>query len=412
MNIQIKSWHECKSLLPYHDTGIEPCISSSVYGLGFCGAIPEYNAERCVILSSRLPRKLPADSQCLISLREAVEFAHSSGLTLVSSTGTLGWEYTTWYAARMDVPIWLVLPPIPLDRFPEACEQYIVSYKLNRDRTSFLLPLTEEKLKKRECQFVRDMVTVLISHHRLVVYIRPNGNWMHILENCTAIDNRFIAQRPKRYVEPWRRDKGWMAAAADQDWNGFLFHWTRGTYGPWPGEAPADYFEALTTIKSGNPRDGLSTLAFIAASGIIRGEGRMIRGGTPMVSFTNLKPDEIISLIEYRAGLGRWNFEPYGIAISSSTLRKLGARRVIYGDKNMYDRLSPQEQPYYQYIGSTDDEEKQERWKGEEEYRLTGDLDLMSIKEDVILITPTMSEAEALQSSLPYRVCSLERGRI
>ena len=111
-----------------------------------------------------------------------------------------------------------------------------------------------------------------------------------------------------------------------------------------------------------------------------------------------------------RSSLGRWNYEPYGIAVSRSVLQRLGAREVIYGDKHLFEQLSPEEKPYYQFKGMDNtDEQLPAGWESEAEWRLAGDLDLMSIKDDVIIITPFESEAETLQELLPYRIHSLER---
>ncbi len=49
-------------------------------------------------------------------------------------------------------------------------------------------------------------------------------------------------------------------------------------------------------------------------------------------------------------------------------------------------------------------------WRRESEWRIVGDVDPLSMKEDVILITPTQEEAEGLRERLPYRVRSLETG--
>jgi hypothetical protein len=410
-NIVVRSWGECASFVVYPELDLRSNVRTMPWGMAFAGMTPDVKVERCLIPMSRSPRKLPAEDPWLAAVRDAVGYAADKGWTVVSSYGTIGWEYASWYAARRNLPLWIVLPAKPIDDFAGECENLIDRFALNPILTAFMMPLFKGKISKDGSQIMRDILTAMISHHRLPIYVRPKGNWMLILGGTNKYDSRFLSYRPKTYIEAWRKDDSWIRNASDRNWGDMLIHWTKGAYGPWTGEVEADYFEALTLSEFGNPRDGLATLAFIALSGILRGAGRMIREGEPVISFTELKPTELLNKIEYKSYLKRWNYEPYGIAISGETLKRLGAKKVIYGSKELYEQLTPEQRPYYQYNGKLETEnETFTGWESESEWRLVGDLDLTSIMEEITLITPFEYEAAALRESMPYRVCSLERG--
>jgi len=413
VNIEIRSWSECASFMAYPELDLKSIAKTMPWGMAFAGMTPETSNERCLIPVSRSPRKLPAEDPWLAAVRNAVGYAADNGWAIVSSYGTIGWEYTSWYAARRNLPLWMMLPAKPVDKFSAECESLIERFALNLPLTTFVMPLIDGRMRKSESQVMRDMLTAMLSRHRLPVYVRPRGNWMSILGGTRSFDNRFLVTRPKTYIEAWRKDDSWIRNVSDRNWGDMLIHWTKGAYGPWTGEVEADYFEAITLSEFGNPRDGLATLAFIALSGILRGAGRMIREGEPVISFTELNPKELLNKIEYKSYLKRWNYEPYGIAISAETLKRLGAKKVIYGSKELYEQLTPEQKPYYQFNGKPETEnETFSGWESESEWRLTGDLDLMSIMKEITLITPFEYEAAALRESMPYAVCSLERGNV
>jgi len=420
MNSVILPWKECSPSFANPDFEIESHLSEMIGGMVSAGMTLRADCERCLILMSRLPRKVSAEEPWLDSVRHAVTFVVENNWTVISSAGSLGWDYISWYAGRLGANVWIVLPPMTASEFTEECERLLIRLRLNKDRTSFLMPLIDSKLKKADRLGIRDQLCLSFSNHRLPVYLRRNGNLESLIERVKAVDSRFQVDSAGDCIESWRRDSSWMAETENMQWEGYLIHWTRGTYGAWKGEIEADYFDTLTSAHSGNPRDGFATLDHITGTGILRGEGRMIRDGVPVISFSSLSPVEAIKKIEFRATLRRWSFEPYGIALPRETLERFGTKRVIYGDKELFNRLSPEDRPFYQYQGSDESVDKPIRagnmkttaknWRKEDEWRIVGDIDLMSLKDEVLLITPTEEEAERMRKLQPYKVCSLERG--
>ncbi len=270
------------------------------------------------------------------------------------------------------------------------------------------MPVSKEKLTKHERYRLRDLMCHHISDLCYPVAVRPGGFWDRITTGSTVTDDRFRAPYPGKQREEWHDSN--FVLEKNNTRSEYLFHWTRGVYGPWRGQITADFFEDLTNAKKGNPHNGLRTMLHIVQSGVLRGEGRMIKTGEPVISLTALSPYASLKQIKYRPALGRWNFEPYGIAIKRTTLVALGAKPVIYGSREEYSELSESDKPYFQFEGSRKSADKSANWRAENEWRLVGDLDLDSITGELLLITFSKKEAEYIKKRQKHPVVSFEDG--
>ena len=414
--IHAVSWKDCGPFLAYSEELDASAFSGKVQGLAITGAHPDLTLQRAVFLHSRLPRMASSADEWLISVRRAVENAAERNMVVVASTEGLGWEYSAWYAARCRTSTWIVLPPGKPARLTEVSSQLNTQLELDPDKTVFLMPLVAGSLAKTDRLHLRDNMAFAMAHHRFTIALRKNSYWAESIEEARGVDYRYLADYPSAFRPSWQTDTNWKRCIRNTERRDLLTHWTRGVYGPWSGETKADYFNSLTLCKSGNPRDGFATLSHIAAEGILRGEGRMVRGGTPVISFTQLDPAAALQGMRYRSALARWNYEPYGIALPRTTLEGLGAKPVIYGNRDDFNNLSPELKPFFQYIGQDEKAEPARGidWSREREWRLTGDLDIASLKDQAMLIVPTVRESERLQEECDheYRVISLEKQQI
>ncbi len=364
------------------------------------GEYPLQEAPKYVLLVSRLPRRIVAEDAWLKAVRRALTEVTAQGGTLVCGEGLTGWDYTAWYAGRCGMQIFFVLTPARLTRLVERKNELCRRLDLDQRRISFVMPIASGRLNKEQRLHLRDGLAFALAKHRLPIALRPQSFWRGLLNRTAGVDCRFETVYPLRPATTWH---GLTPGQAAEKANDRLYHWTRGFYGPWPGETEADYYRELTASASGNPRDGLATLARIVLEGVLRGEARMNRGGAPVLSFTALSPAVAARQARYRPTLGRWNYEPYGLSFPRELLENLSARPVIYGSRDDYHRLAPSERPYFQFVGrggKTD-------WSEEKEWRLVGDLDLRSIREQVYLWAPTRIEAERLTRLTGYPVNSL-----
>jgi len=140
------------------------------------------------------------------------------------------------------------------------------------------------------------------------------------------------------------------------------------------------------------------TLVHILEEGLIRGSNRLTRGPQRVVSFTELLPNRLTSLMTWRTGLARWSFEPYGIAMSKRRLLKLGARKVIYGDEEVYRNLPEDSRHLFQV-----ERPNRQDWSGEKEWRVLGDLSLRVIDpEEVTIIVENEGECSIVRHVFGY----------
>ncbi len=132
-------------------------------------------------------------------------------------------------------------------------------------------------------------------------------------------------------------------------WN-YLTHCTRRTDGPWPGQSEESYWDDLLWDRPESDHGPLATLLRIVLSRSMRGSSKAIRGGVPVVCWTEVPGPELPKLRVYRKHRVRWDFCPYGICIERSWLEQQGARPVIYAPPSHWNQLSPQDQPFFQAV--------------------------------------------------------------
>lgn len=184
----------------------------------------------------------------------------------------------------------------------------------------------------------------------------------------------------------------------------FLVHCTRERDGTWPGQCEADYRDELLTGCCGRIQGTLASLQRILLMQRLIGTDRLTRGGQPVVCFSARPLADLLDRRVFRSHLGRWDYEPYGIAIRRDVLAAQGARAVVYGDDADFANLSPDQRTYFQSCGSTHD------WTMEKEWRIAGDVDLAQIAaEEAFVFVPTASEAEqiAADSRWPIAVVAV-----
>ncbi len=186
----------------------------------------------------------------------------------------------------------------------------------------------------------------------------------------------------------------------DIAWDRYLYHYTRAWPGPWPGQTEAQY---LASLVNGEPTCGhsaLDTLLRILAEGCIRGSHRLVRGLQAVVSWTSRPPHELTEIRHWNRALGRWTFEPYGIAVNRRRLREFGAKPAIYGSAAVFERLRPEQRFRFQVGDAT-----RTQWRREREWRLAGDLRLEP-GMDVLVLVPDGAAAQRLAGEINgwYRV--------
>ncbi len=184
----------------------------------------------------------------------------------------------------------------------------------------------------------------------------------------------------------------------------WLIHYTRSCPGPWPGQTVAEYCQSLIDGHPGACHTAFNTLIRILEERVIRASARLTRGSCCVVSFTPCLPTQIDTLIKWRKGLGRWSFEPYGIAFPQRSLADFGTRPVIYGTKEDFEALHTDLKYLFQVRRSSSD-----TWTIEREWRISGDLLLTdAVFEEMVVIIPTQAEARAIVKEFGCKVALAE----
>jgi hypothetical protein len=200
-------------------------------------------------------------------------------------------------------------------------------------------------------------------------------------------------------IVPLPRCKGWH----------FLTHCTRGPGGPWPEQTDEDYLDDLILSRPAARHRPIDALSRIVRTRRLIATGQAIRGGSRVVSFTAIPLADLDRLRVFRSHRGRWDFEPYGIAIRRCWLEHRGARPVRYGDEDLWARLPASDRRFFQCRetqtgGHTID------WSVECEWRHPGDVDLSHLRrDDAMLFVASQDEAEALAPLSPWPVTVVPR---
>ena len=150
----------------------------------------------------------------------------------------------------------------------------------------------------------------------------------------------------------------------------------------------------------GASHTGFDTLIRILKEQRIRGSEKLIRGAHAIVCFTECRPQELQKIMEWRKGLIRWSFEPYGVAFARESLLKLGARPTIYAIEEAFEDLSNDLKHLFQFQRSHG-----KQWTVEKEWRIKGDLCFADLDDrDIVVIVSTVREAENVRDSFNYNV--------
>lgn len=180
----------------------------------------------------------------------------------------------------------------------------------------------------------------------------------------------------------------------------WLIHCTRGRWGAWPGETDRQYRDSILLGDESSPRRG----PLDALERIVRG-GRIVAGATtsshrhPVVCFSAQPLQELLERRCFRPHLGRWDYEPFGVAISIRAARSLKVAPVIYGPPEQRAAVRPADQFRFHPVGSTFD------WRWEREWRSPQSVDLSALQwSDVRVFAEDQPAARRELRNCPWQV--------
>ena len=156
----------------------------------------------------------------------------------------------------------------------------------------------------------------------------------------------------------------------------------------------------------------IGTLRRIIRSQQLAASKRLIRGDHEVVCFTEVSPESFPKLRIFRKHLRRWDFLPYGVAITRAAAETLGIRPVQYGDDQLWEDLTDDQRPFFQQqysAGAKSEPTQPIDWSVEQEWRCRGNVELSTLnRSDVLVFVATFDEAIWIASISPWRVVVME----
>lgn len=197
--------------------------------------------------------------------------------------------------------------------------------------------------------------------------------------------------------------------AESSDW---LVHCTRGRSGPMPGQTLESWGrEVLLRGASGQPWSAAEVLEAIVRSRLLRGNP-LIKGGESVVCFSEVPLNELLQRRTFRSHRGRWDYEPFGIAIRKRAIEAAGAMPVEYREGAELRKLRQGEREEEGELWRMQPYGKTYDWREEREWRIRGSVDLDRFSdEDVFIFSADGGSASRLQQIAPWPIVMVDPSR-
>lgn len=396
------------------------------------------------IVSSRLGRHLLRFPLWLKAVRWSVEQLNPNYDVVVTAQGMMTAELVEYWAVKFGVPLLKLSPNeirqwserlkrLPVDSSPpnsesQSAEQRVASADFGpimmaqrvialsvraKGNIENLLHLRLRTFRESACWFLaQDQLTRPLVQRRL---LQAGAIGWHLKTsdqpNQRCFTQEVAVQSSTSTLETFRsvtadsmEEVPAPAGALDER---FLYHWTR------EPSLNRDRLQRAGTVLSDwwlrreLPTAGpLATLWQIVTDQRLLASTKSNRAGVPVICFTECTPSHWNALRSFQSHLGRWDFQPYGLAVDRLTLLDRGTRPVIYGNDHTWPELTIADRPFFQK--TNDGESTGRSWRYEREWRLVGDLDLKYLRPtELFIFVPTAGEARWLQGWSRWPVISL-----
>ena len=319
------------------------------------------------LVSSRLGRQVERRRDWFRLLMRGVLRARRDGAALLVVERTAAAPWVQRAAELLDVPVVRVQPRRRDDRDTALVGLADRVFALWVRRGGNLQRLLQQRLSRSPAETLWTAITGRPDCGGAELVRSGAVGWFAGSTPATE-DSRLVA-----ISSPPPRDSP-VAAVDDVPWDEFLVHCTRARDGPLPGQTPAQWRdEVLLGGDDGRAASAVDVLVRILRDGWIHGGSSVTRGHQRVVCLADVPLPELLSRRTFRPHLGRWDYEPYGVAVRRQAIQQAGGQPVIYGRKTDCRRLPPDQQWRFQSVGNTFD------WTPEREWRLRGSLDLSSL---------------------------------
>jgi hypothetical protein len=361
-------------------------------------------ARPAVVLNSRQTKTPCGNDPWVEGTIKAVRQVISWNMTLLTGIGMNTWELTLWACGHYGGNQIVIYPVRESDEIDRIIAGISRDFGLDSARTGWLFFEAAAKARSLKIDWpVRDRLALHFAKTILPISIRPSGNLEKLInssKNSEIIDDFRVKYKESNRHENIKLDDIKITMPR-KNWD-YIVHWTRTCHGPWPQESSASFYENLVGSGDKYPHSGLETLKNILKMKKIYASSQNLREGLSAVAFSGLHPNDVLPLMRWRKRYVRWNFEPYGIAISRKSAITGGIQPVIYGKPELYKMLVDNDKPYFQSEGVDGGD-----WREENEWRYLSDFDLSAIApEEMVIIVYRPSEIAALKEITDSKILS------
>jgi len=297
-------------------------------------------------------------------MREALIYVKGKSGTLITSLGALNWNLQLTVAVDLELEIVLVVPQVLKI---QSIETYI------RDQFGDIEIVDSIETKTVQ---ERDRKVIEMADTILPIWNRSGGRMTKLIKSISKEKVDYLFQSlHKKGNSPVKYELSHWSDNIEKLPQNYLWHWTRSCDGSWPIETAGEFCRALLNSDH-YPRSAMDTLRRILRSRKIIASGKCVTNSTPVVSFTENHPVDMVEHFSWRVGRHRMNFEPYAIGVPRELLEKEGAVPVRYNELPSWDVIA-----------------SGERWKSEREWRVRGDVFLSdSMLEQIVVIVRSEHE--------------------
>ncbi len=348
------------------------------------------------ILISRQPNRPHGNTPWVRALQRALAWVATNKLSLRTSIGMATWELQVSLATELAIPMTVVIPALSPDVSENEVAKIVRDFRLEGHPIVFeSVILCQENPSRHDLMQARDQTVVANADVLIPIDVRPDGTMARLIEQRLLVDKRVFDDfrtrvRTKAVKHAYQMTTDQLNPELARLGTDYVTHYTRTANGPWPGESMRDYYRAIVRSDS-YPRHAAATLGKIIEERRIVGSARHMPRHIPTVSFTFLRPAQLVPLIRWRSRYGQMSFEPYGVAIKHEQAVKLGIVPVEYHERRSYDGVPDEYAWRCQSVGVKSD------WRKEKECRCRGDCDLSGVPpSEMLLLTRFRAEADML----------------
>ncbi|MFZ5981667.1 MAG: hypothetical protein ACOYVF_13670 [Candidatus Zixiibacteriota bacterium] len=337
----------------------------------------------------------------------AVRAIRRDNLALLTSYGMQTWDILTALASLHDLYREVFVPASSCEEFEHTAAYLADQFRLKPSLTRYVpVWFDKNKISSREALFLRDEAMVGAADRIVPVSVKKNGNMATLLRRYPEkeyIDAFLMEYLPSKQIITYTINEHEISKDIRSLGETCLFHWTRTVDSAWPDETLLDYYRAVI-YRDRYPRTAYDSLLHILERKKIFATSRNMPDKFPAVSFTGLRPENLLPLMRWRSRYRQMSFEPYGIGIDRQYAIDKGVVPVIYYDKKDRAAIAAEDRWRSQSQGEITD------WRREKEYRFAGDFDLSEIPlEKLLAVCRFPDEAAVMRSVTGIKTISFVR---